>query len=110
MRGPIPQTEAQFQDAVVDLARLHGWNTLHIPPTQLQGAWLTAATAGWVDLLLWRPGNTVLFRELKTNKGRVTRTQQAVLDSLTESGADAGVWRPSDWGLIVATLQQRPTR
>lgn len=38
----------------------------------------------------------VLFRELKTQRGKVSREQQAWLDALAAAGQDAGVWRPMD--------------
>lgn len=38
----------------------------------------------------------VLFRELKTQRGKVTREQQAWLDALSAAGQDACVWRPED--------------
>ena len=52
---------------------------------------------GWPDLvLIRRRDKRVLFRELKSDVGRVTDRQAAVLDLLTACGLDAGVWRPSD--------------
>lgn len=51
-------------------------------------------------------GSRVLFRELKTQRGKVTAEQQQWLDALTAAGADAGVWRPADLldGTIAAEL------
>jgi hypothetical protein len=40
-------------------------------------------------------GKRVLFRELKSQRGRVTAEQQEWLDALTAAGEDAKVWRPS---------------
>lgn len=39
----------------------------------------------------------VLFRELKTEKGKVTTVQAQWIQALQVAGADAGLWRPSDW-------------
>lgn len=39
----------------------------------------------------------VLFRELKTEKGKLSAHQVYWLQILTDAGADAGVWRPSDF-------------
>lgn len=38
----------------------------------------------------------VLWRELKTERGRLTAPQQVWLDRLATTGQDARVWRPSD--------------
>lgn len=54
------------------------------------------STPGFPDLVLLG-ARGVLYRELKTEKGRPTAHQQWWLDSLTEAGQDAGIWRPSDW-------------
>jgi VRR-NUC domain len=54
----------------------------------------TGSVAGFPDLTLWR--ERVVFAELKTERGRVTRDQWAVLDGLRAAGAEVYVWRPSD--------------
>lgn len=41
-------------------------------------------------------GNRILFRELKTQRGKVTPEQQEWLRALAFAGADADVWRPED--------------
>lgn len=47
----------------------------------------------------------LLFRELKSERGRLTAEQRQWLDRLNQAGADAAVWRPSDWPtLIIAEL------
>lgn len=50
---------------------------------------------GYPDLTIAGPGGT-LFRELKTMTGRVSAAQQKWLDTLSEGGEDAKVWRPID--------------
>ena len=50
---------------------------------------------GFPDLVIAGPGG-VLFRELKTEKGRLTVHQERWGNILAASGADIGVWRPSD--------------
>jgi hypothetical protein len=50
---------------------------------------------GYPDWTFAGPGG-VMFRELKTAGGTLTRAQHAWLDALQESGADADVWRPGD--------------
>jgi hypothetical protein len=41
-------------------------------------------------------GKRTIFRELKTQRGKVTAEQREWLDALTLAGDDAKVWRPSD--------------
>ena len=49
---------------------------------------------GFPDLVLVK--NRVLFRELKTDKGRLTATQKEWIRALWDAGADIAVWRPAD--------------
>ena len=55
---------------------------------------------GWLDLTIGGPGG-VLFRELKTDTGRLTTDQKDWLHLLQAAGYDAGVWRPRDWEHVV---------
>jgi hypothetical protein len=48
---------------------------------------------GYPDWTIAGPGGQ-LWRELKTQRGRLTREQQEWLDLLAAGGGDAGVWRP----------------
>jgi VRR-NUC domain len=49
--------------------------------------------SGYPDLtIVGRRG--VMWRELKTQRGRVTPEQQVWLDTLAAAGSDAAVWRP----------------
>jgi hypothetical protein len=64
---------------------------------------------GWPDLVLWRPRKGgLIFAELKSNEGKVSRAQREVLDSLSSAGATTAVWRPTDWALIVEMLKGKP--
>jgi hypothetical protein len=49
----------------------------------------------------------VLFRELKTQRGRVTAEQREWLHALLAAGQDAGVWRPED--LLSGRIQRELT-
>lgn len=107
----LPQTEAQFQKAVIDLARHTGWLVAHFRPARTEEGWRTPVSAdgaGFVDLVLVR--DRVLYRELKSEKGRVRPDQQHWHDALAAAGADIAVWRPSDWSAIASTLQANHNR
>ena len=47
-----------------------------------------------------------MFRELKSAKGVMSNEQTVWLLTLNEAGADAKVWRPSDYEEIEQTLTQ----
>jgi VRR-NUC domain-containing protein len=52
---------------------------------------------GFPDLVLVSPRQgRILWRELKTARGRVSVEQQKWLDALRAAGQDVGVWRPVD--------------
>jgi len=63
----MSMTEREFQQAVVQLARLMGWRVHHTRPALTQrGRWLTPiqGDAGFPDLVLCRPPRLILA-ELK---------------------------------------------
>ena len=61
--------------------------------------------AGFPDLVIVGAfGRGAIWRELKTQTGRVRPEQHDVLTRLTAAGCDAAVWRPSDWPLICDTI------
>ena len=99
---PHRQTEREFQDAVVELARLTGWRVYHTYDSR-------RSEAGYPDLTLAK-GGSVIFAELKRDaKARVTRDQRAWLEALAPRGSIGAqhavyVWRPSDWPEIERIL------
>jgi hypothetical protein len=103
-------TEAELLEAVVELAHLRGWRVAHFRPARTEKGWRTAVSAdgkGFPDLVLARTGE-ILFVELKSAKGRVSREQQEWLVRLDIGRSTfAGVWRPVDWtaGVIDGALR-----
>lgn len=92
------ETEASFMHAVCQLAALAGWRVYH-PYLSIRSA------PGFPDLLLTRPGQPVLYAELKLDGKRPTPAQAAWLEALHQaSGTEVYVWRPSDWAAIEARL------
>lgn len=62
--------------------------------------------AGWPDLALFRRRDgRAMFRELKTDTGRVSPRQAAVIGLMRACGLDAGVWRPRDLDRIAEELR-----
>lgn len=109
----LPQlTEAEFQQQVIDLAHALGWRHNHTRRTVGRGhRWTTATSViGWPDLTLWSERQQrLIFAELKTDRGRVTDDQAAVLASLERAGQEVHVWRPTDLDQIARTLTQKET-
>jgi hypothetical protein len=95
------QTEKQFMEAVVEYARLCGWKVFHPFDSR-------RSEAGWPDLSMVRDG-VLLFAELKTERGRISRAQCDWLELLVEVMAGhenvrVRVWRPRDWASIELEL------
>lgn len=108
-RNPLPLSEAGLQQQICELAAMLGVSTMHVRRSIKgeNGGWATATSiSGWPDLVLWAPGHHVLYRELKSNTGRLSTEQLSVLASLEAAGADVGVWRPKDWPEIESTLRR----
>ena len=67
---PRRETEASFQRAVCDLAALGGWRVYH-------GYLSIRSAPGFPDLVLTRPGDCVLYVEIKLDGKRPTPAQAA---------------------------------
>src|SRR5690606_26458090 len=102
-------TEKEFQAQVIALAQLCGWRVAHFRPARTKdGEWRTPVAAdgkGFFDLVLMR--DRVIFAELKTDKGKLTREQHAWREAATMAKAITVVWRPRDWDLIETVLSKR---
>lgn len=101
----MSEKESDFQRAVIELAQLLGWRVAHFRPARTEQGWRTAVAAdgaGFPDLVLVR--FTVVYAELKAEKGRVSEAQAAWHDALRAAGQECHVWRPSDWDAIVERL------
>jgi len=112
--------ETTFQADVVKLARECGWGItvkaakdvadqaaaygVEAPPIDgliYHARYSLGSDPGWPDLFLARRRDRrVRIRELKTDKGIVSRRQAEVLDLLAACGLDVDVWRPRDWDRI----------
>ena len=78
-------TEKQFQSHIVQFAKLQGWLVYHTYDSR-------RSEPGFPDLVLAR--DRILYRELKTDKGRLTPAQIGWGKTLMDAGADYKVWRP----------------
>ena len=92
-------SEADLQESVrqhcasLGLFHYHPWSSVRSEP-------------GWPDSVII--GRKVLFRELKTEYGKLSPAQVKVSYLLRAAGANWKVWRPSDLfsGLIAAELTE----
>jgi hypothetical protein len=90
------QTEKEFQATVVKTARQFGWLVFHFPNAIINPI--------FPDLLMFRDGQT-LMAELKTERGKLSVAQAALLLDLDAHGVQVHLWRPSDWDEIEQTLK-----
>lgn len=95
-------TEADFTQAVIELATYRRWKVTHFRPARTMRGWATPVQGdpGFPDLVLARRGD-VIFAELKTEKGRVTQAQAAWATAL---GSQYRLWRPSQMDDIAREL------
>ncbi len=81
-------TEAELQDAVIELCQLKGVWWFHPHDSR-------RSIRGWVDLVVL--GNHgALFAELKSEDGRQTMDQIRCAGRITKAGLQYRLWRPAD--------------
>jgi hypothetical protein len=84
-------TEDELRELVLDLAASLGLLAFYKGDSRL-----LATPRGFPDLVLAGPGG-VLFREIKSETGRITDGQARWIQLLRRGGADVKVWQPVDW-------------
>jgi len=79
-----------------DLERFVRWLTRQrsLPAFHVINSRRRVTLAGWPDWVI--VGTSVLFRELKTGRGRPSADQLALGERITAAGGDWSIWRPSD--------------
>lgn len=112
-KKPVAMSEAVLQRNVIALCKQLGLLAYHTHDSR-------RSEAGFPDLVIVGQDG-VLFRELKTQTGKVSVDQLHWLTSLRFAGQDADVWRPEHWpdrikadlatlGGSMAALKPRPTQ
>ena len=86
-------SEAELQDAVIQLAVLLRWRWHHCHDSR-------RTQSGYPDLHLVRGGRS-LFVELKVGRNRPTKEQQAWLDDLERAGHEVRVWREAEYPDVI---------
>lgn len=105
------ETERDFQNWVVDAAKLFGWRVAHFRPAYTGKGWRTPmqGNPGFPDLVLVKPPR-LIFAELKVNPetqraGRPSLDQEGWLSDLRQVvGAECHLWRPADRPEILKAL------
>jgi hypothetical protein len=92
-------TEKAFQQQVVDLCNWAGLFVYHTYDSR-------RSVSGWPDLVIVGPDG-ILYRELKTEVGKLAEDQKRVLGLLRAAGADTSVWRPSDMAMGIVKAELR---
>lgn len=98
-------SEENLQTHVVGLGAGFGWMSYHTYNSR-------RSNPGYPDLHMLHPARGLsLFRELKSQKGRVSKDQKTWGDGLLAAGHDFAIWRPEDVvsGEVLHTLQYAGT-
>ena len=97
----IPESEDGFLGWVRDLARRRPvadrWRTYHTLRSK-------GSEPGFPDLILIRPPR-LIFAELKSDRGRLTRAQREWRADLEACGVEVYTWRPSERSHVEAILR-----
>ena len=98
-------SEADFSRLVEDLLNTFGWQWCHFRPAKTDKGWRTALSGhqGFPDYIAVE-GNRLLFIELKSEKGKVSKAQLEWLEALRKATLEVYVWKPSDYEKVLDIL------
>ena len=99
----LAESEKAFQQRVIDLAKACGWLCFHPFDSR-------KSEAGYPDLTMCRKGESPVFAELKSERGRLSKAQAAWINQLRGAGARVYIWRPSTWNEAVDVLMPHRER
>lgn len=92
-------SEEDFQQDVIDLAKLRKWRYYHCRNSR-------KSTAGFPDLVLVSAARgRIVYMELKTESGEPSAEQLNWIDDLKACGQEAYIFRPSDFPKIEELLK-----
>ena len=95
----MPESEADFLQSVLELAKLKGWLCFHSYDSR------KSCGAGFPDLCMVRISRLV-YAELKSEKGKVTTAQQEWLSALEATGkCEVYTWKSSEVGGLMEVLK-----
>lgn len=105
-------SERDWQNQVIQLAKLYKWKVHAERPARTKHGWKTPiqGDVGFPDLVLVR-GDRLIFAELKTQKGQLSQEQEnwyIALSSVAyerEEHIQVEVWRPKDFEEVQKILK-----
>ena len=93
-----PISERDWQQRILDLARLRRWIGYHTHDSR-------RSSPGFPDLVLLRDRRCVVA-ELKSQRGQLTKPQNDWLEAFAlVPSIEVHVWRPSDWPAVMEVLR-----
>lgn len=105
--------EENYQQTIIDLANVYGWTVAHFRTARTINGWVTPVAAdgkGFPDMVLVRPPR-LIFAEIKSDKGKLSREQQSWLDLLKGCpGVECYMWKPDDYPEVIRTLSQHDVK
>lgn len=108
------QTEAEFQQLIIDAAHYLGWRVAHFRGVRVQRKdgtvfYQTPVQAdgeGFPDLVLVNPTQRrVIYAEIKSETGSLSPEQIAWKALLEAAGQEYYLWKPRDWNEVEKTLR-----
>ena len=94
-------SEKVFMERLMTYARKNGWRVFHDLDSRKN-------EEGFLDILMTN-GRVIYLVELKSEKGKVSKKQQAWIDDLESSVThEVRVWRPSDYKAFVEVIEDDP--
>lgn len=93
--------EREWQRVVINLAKAHGW--LVSAMNDSRELWW-GTDKGIPDLIMARRGR-VIFAELKSERGQLSKEQEAWIAALRLARIEAYIWRPRDEDLVNQVLR-----
>lgn len=91
-------SEAQYQQSIVEYAKLCGWLVYHTHDSR-------RSQPGFPDLTLCRPPRLILA-EIKSTTGTLTPAQSDWLAALMScNSVESYLWRPADWDDVQTLLR-----
>jgi len=105
----------QLQEAIINLGHTFGWFSAHFTSVLATGrdgkpryrTPFSADGKGFVDIVMVRPGDRVIFVEVKGHGDTVKPEQAQWFNWLSEAGSEVYIWTPRelDNGEIALTLR-----
>lgn len=95
----MKRTEKSIMLGIQQALGMRGWRVLRVPPS-------IYSAKGWCDLIAIKDGR-VLFIEVKSEKGKLSRDQEKFAQLIDEAGGEYIVARSEDYVVQVCNQNRR---